>query len=129
MNEPTSGAQNVVEACARMREEERQHYTVADAVTDAKWLIGQPDGLMSPARTRQLVRTLLAAIEASPCYYKGALLGIPTFTLLAYDRAGHIAIREWANAAQAHGARPEKLADARAMVVQWEMRDDCRWPT
>jgi hypothetical protein len=84
---------------------------------------------MSPARARQLIRTLLAAIEASPCYYKGAVLGIPTFTFLAYDKAGHAAIRLWAQLAEQHGARPEKFASALAMVMAWERRDDLRWPT
>lgn len=122
-------ASDVVEACAKMREEARQVYTAANAVDDARWLINQPDGLMSPARTRQLIQTLLAAIEASPCYYKGVVLGIPTFTMLAYDPAGHAAIRLWAQLAEQHGARPEKWSSALAMVLSWERRDDLRWPT
>lgn len=121
--------ENVVAACAAMREAPGPEYTIVQAIDDAKWVRGTPDGILAPDAAKRTIVALLAALEASPCYFKGVRLGIPTFTILGYDRAGHIAIREWANAAQAHGCRMEKVTDARMRVVEWEMRLDCAWPT
>lgn len=121
---------DIIADCARMRYEAlNKPMTIVDAIDNATWVRRTPDASLAPATAKATIIALLSALEASPCYFKGARLGIPTFTFLAYDRAGHIGIREWANAAQAHGCRLEKVKEARAKVVQWEMRDDCRWPT
>lgn len=127
VNKPDTST--VVEACAAMREQARENYTVAQALDDALWLRRTPDAVLSPDRSKQIIATLLAATEASPCFYKGVRDGVPTFTLLAYDQAGHAAIRIWAQLAEQHGARPEKFASAIAMVTSWERRPDLRWPT
>src|SRR5258708_24957373 len=112
MEKPTT---NVIAACAEQREAkhaaEQQPMTIPEAISQAIWTRKTPDGFLDPALAKKTIVALLSALEASPCYFKGARLGIPTFTLLAYDRAGHIAIREWANAAQAHGCRMEKVTD------------------
>src|SRR5712664_1805808 len=116
-------AADVVADSARMREETaRKTYTIADAIDDARWLRRTPDGVLSPDRSKQVIDTLLAALEASPCYFKGARLGIPTFTLIAYDLAGQIAILKWAEVAEAHGCRHEKVQDALAKVTEWGKR-------
>lgn len=126
MNEPTKG---VVADCAEMREAPRAETTIPEAISTAQWLRRTPDAVLAPDAAKRVIDTLLAAIEASPSYFKGAHLGIPTFTLLAYDRAGHLAIDEWIKQAAAHGCRPEKLDDARARLAEFMQRTDCAWPT
>src|SRR5712664_2803905 len=122
-------ASKVVEDCARMREgAARQNYTIAEAVSDARWLRRTPDAAVLPERARQTIDTLLAALEASPCFLKGAVLGIPTFTILAYDRAGHVAMTRWAHAAEDHGCRQDKVQEVRAKATEWALRTDCKWP-
>lgn len=120
---------DVVADCARMREEARREFTIADAIAEAEWLAKTPDGVLSHAVAKQTVLALLAALQSSPCYYKAVQRGIPTFTFLAYDKAGHDAIRLWSVLAEKHGARPEKYVTARTMVAAWEQRTDLRWPT
>lgn len=122
-------ASAVVADMEAVREAPLANYTIPHAIDDALWARRTPDGLLSPERSKQVIVALLAALEASPCFLKGAREGIPTFTLLAYDPAGHAAIRRWADLAQTHGARPEKYESALAMVRQWEQRHDLKWPT
>lgn len=124
----TEQASKVIQDCAEQREAARAAYTIPEAVTDAQYLRRTPDAVLPLDRAKQVIDTLLAALEASPCYFKAARLGIPTFTLLAYDRAGHAAIRVWSAAAEAHGCRPEKVNDALATVSTWEQSPDCSWP-
>lgn len=119
----------VIADCAEMRDGQRPDMTVAEAIAQAQWVRRTPDGVLSPAIAKQTMEALLSALEASPCYFKGARLGIPTFTLLAYDRAGHLAIGEWIKQASAHGCRPEKVADASARLAEFMQRTDCSWPT
>ena len=122
-------ATQIVADCAAMREQPRANYTVPEAIADALWLERTPDAVVSRDRLKQIIATLHAGLQASPCYYKGAREGIPTFTILAYDRAGHAAIRHWADLADDHGARATKYESARAMVTEWLKRTDLRWPT
>lgn len=119
----------VIAACAKDREEAAaRQYTVADAIEDAQWIRRTPDAFVAPQRAKRCIVTLLAALEASPCYFKAARLGLPSFTLLPYDKAGHIALNVWATTAESHGCRPEKVADARAKVREWSQRPDLKWP-
>lgn len=104
-------------------------YKIGDAITDAQYYRAHPEVIVGPTQAKRVIDTLLAALEASPCYFKAAREGIPSFTLLAYDLAGHHAIRVWAGYAQNHGARPEKYESAVGMVYDWQNRDDLRWPT
>jgi hypothetical protein len=121
-------ASKVVQDCAQQREKARESYTIPEAIADAQYLRRTPDAVLTPGQAKQTIDALLAALEASPCYFKAARLGLPSFTLLPYDRAGHAAIRVWSAAAEAHGCRPEKVADALATVSTWEQRPDCKWP-
>lgn len=124
-----SGAGDVVEDCARLREAPVGTYTIPQAIEDALWLERTPDAVLAPAKARQIVATLHAALQANPAVYKGARYGIPLFALLAYDRAGHVAITAWSNAAEEHGCRPEKVEDARRILSRWAARSDLAWPT
>jgi hypothetical protein len=125
----TTDAKKIVDECAQQREQPERAMTVQEAIDEALWVERTPDGFLHPERSRTIIRTLHAALQASPCYYKGVRESIPTFTLLAYDPAGHAAIRRWADLAQTHGARPAKYESAIAMVRDWELRTDLRWPT
>jgi hypothetical protein len=104
-------------------------FTIANAIEEALWMRKTPDGYMTPEKQRLLVLTLLSALESSPCFFKGARLNIPTFTLLSYDLAGHAALQAWINAAEAHGCRPEKVDDARRILRTWSQLPGLRWPT
>jgi len=119
---------DVVRDCAAAREQPKPQYTIADAITDAQFYRQQPEYIVDLEKAKRVIDTLLSALEASPCYFKGARLGIPTFTLLAYDRAGHSAMLDWADAAEAHGCRAEKINEARAHAIEWADRPDARWP-
>lgn len=103
-------------------------YKVADAITDAQYYRAHPEVIVGPTQAKRVIDTLLAALEASPCYFKGVREGIPTFTLLAYDFAGHLALTRWIMEAQDHGCRPEKVVQARGMLAEWARRTDLRWP-
>lgn len=119
----------IVAECAAQREGTTADMTIPEAISTAQWLRRTPDGVLAPDSAKRVIDALLSALEASPCYFKGARLGIPTFTLLAYDLAGHKAIDEWIKQAAAHGCRPEKLANARSRLLEFEQRTDCAWPT
>lgn len=120
---------DVIKDCARMRAARAtQPMTIADAIDKVRWLERTPDGILDPLVAKRVMATLLGAIEASPCYYKAVTQNLPSFTLIP-ERAAVIALREWANAAKAHGARPEKYEPAFQMAVQWDMRPGIRWPT
>lgn len=106
-----------------------REYTIADAITDAQFYRSHPEAVVDGGNAKRTIDTLLAALETSPCYLKGVREGIPTFTLLAYDFAGHLALTRWIVEAQAHGCRPEKVVQARGMLAEWARRTDLRWPT
>lgn len=121
--------ENVVADSARMRDEEaNREYTVPRAIEDAQWIRRTPDAILAPDAAKRTIVALLAALEASPCYLKAARLNLPSFTILPYDKAGHFAIAVWADVAESHGCRPEKVADARAKFTTWTQRPDCKWP-
>lgn len=123
-------ARIILKDCAESRAQAAQRpMTIGEAIDEARWLESMHDGYLSGVRAKQTIITLHAALQSSPCFYKGMRENIPTFTLLAYDPAGHAAIRRWADLAQTHGARPEKYESALSMVRQWEQRPDLRWPT
>jgi hypothetical protein len=104
------------------------NYTIAQAIGDARWVQNTPDAVIAPDRSKQIILTLLAAIEASPCYLKASMLGMRPFVILPYDRAGDAAMLEWIRQADAHGCRADKVDDARAMLMQWRQRPDRVWP-
>jgi hypothetical protein len=119
----------IVSECAQLRDQAASRVmTIPNAIDAALWIERTPDAIVDPTVAKDIIRTLHAALQASPCYYKAARLGIPTFVLLAHDRAGHDAIFAWARVADMHGCRAEKVEDARAMAVQWSARPDCKWP-
>lgn len=121
--------QNVVSQCAAQREAAAaQVMTIPQAIDAAEWLRRTPDAILDGARAKTIIGTLLAGIESSPCFAKGLKLGLRTFTLLPYDRAGHAAIDTWILEAEAHGCRQVKVADARAILNEWSKRPDLKWP-
>jgi hypothetical protein len=127
--EAKASGSKVLQDMARMRAEtEARPMTIAEAIDKVRWVERTPDGILDPIVAKRVMATLLAALEASPCYFKAARLGLPSFTLIP-ERAAVIALREWANAAAAHGARREKYEPAFQMAVEWEMLPDLRWPT
>ena len=79
-------------------------------------------------RLHQFIDALLSALEASPVYLKAAKLGLPTFVLIASDRAAPAAIRMWAKEAEQHGCRKDKVDKARRISEQWDERTDTYWP-
>jgi hypothetical protein len=102
--------------------------TIPEAIDAALWLRGMSEPILSSDRARRIIETLLSALEASPCYFKGARHGIPTATFLAYDMAAHHALHEWAYAAQMHGAPREKYEWGHRLASEWKRRPDCKWP-
>jgi hypothetical protein len=120
---------DVIADCERMRNEAAARVmTIPEAINEGQWLRRTPDGILAPDVAKKTIEALLSALEASPCYFKGARLGIPVFTLLAYDRAGHVALRAWADAAEDHGCREGKVDEARRRAKEWSERPDCKWP-
>lgn len=116
-------------AAAREAMPVREMMTIAAALGQALWLRKQPEQLLDDKTAKQVIDALLAGIESSPCFMKGLMQGIPTFTLLAYDKAGHVAMRAWCATAEQHGCRHEKVDEARGKVSEWEKLPDARWPT
>lgn len=106
-----------------------REYKIADAIADAQFYRAHPEAVVDGANAKRTINTLLSALEASPCYLKAAREGIPSFTLLAYDFAGHLALTRWIMEAQDHGCRAEKVIQARGMLAEWTRRTDLRWPT
>lgn len=121
-------ARDVVDGCAEQRSTPKPEYTIQNAIEDALWLRGVPDGFATPDKMKLITETLFRAIEASPCFYKGLRLNIETFTLLAYDKAGWHALDGWIAEAADHGCREEKLIDARARLARFMQSQDARWP-
>jgi hypothetical protein len=102
--------------------------TIPRAIDNAEWMRRTPDAVLSIDAAKRTIDALLSALQASPCYFKAARLGLPSFTLLPYDMAGHHALITWAQKAEEHGCRPEKFAQARALAFEWSKRPDCKWP-
>lgn len=102
--------------------------TIPDAIDKSEWLRRTPDGRLDPDKAREIIITLLSAIEASPSFLKASKLGLRTFTILPYDRAGHVALAGWITQAAAHGCRPEKVQDAEKILADWSQRTDLKWP-
>lgn len=109
----------VVEDCAAMREGPRADYTIARAIDDARWLRATPDAVISPARCKQIIETLLGGLERSPSYLKAMSLGQEVFVLMQQDRAAPAAIVAWADAAAEHGCPAEKLSEAYGISGRW----------
>jgi hypothetical protein len=123
------GEESVIDEMARMRNEPPPPMTVAEAIMLAVTIRTQPEFLIDPRAAKRVIDTLLSAIEASPCYLKGVREGIPTFVLLATDRAAIPALTEWIDHAAAHGCRAEKVENAMSILSNWRKRPDLRWPT
>lgn len=121
-------ADPVKEMSEQRQETAERPMTIPEAIDAALWMRNMPEALVSDARAKRIIDTLLSALQASPCYFKGAHLGIPTATFLAYDRAAHAALRTWSQQAYEHGATPEKYEWGIHLAIEWEKRPDCKWP-
>jgi hypothetical protein len=121
-----------VAACAQAREEAAKPkvMTIAQAVDHAAFLERIQDGIVAPDTARAAIRTLLAALQASPCYYKAVLKGEEVFVLRQQDRAAPHAISEWAQWAEQHGCSPAKVDSARTKASRWisQAIDTTKWP-
>lgn len=122
---------NVVAECASLREEAaRKEYTIAQAIQDAMWVRRTPDAVISPARAKQMITTLLSGIESSRCFLKALQNGEEVFVLRSIDRAAPFGIVAWADAAAERGCRAEKLDDAYRISGRWtnQPAEKTKWP-
>lgn len=127
---PQSKHHPVVDDCRDQRDATIPEYTISQAIDDARWVQRTPDALITElGKAKLIIRTLLAGLESNQTYLKSVCENVPVFCLRADDKAGHTAMRAWIVTAEHHGARPEKVEDARRILAKWEQRAGLRWPT
>lgn len=122
---------NVVAACAALREAPKPDYTIADAIDDAIWVRRTPDGFMEPEKGKLLIVTLLSALERSKCYLNAVRRGQEVFVLVQQDRAAASPIELWALDAQKHGCPEAKVQEALQTARRWREQQPnvTKWPT
>lgn len=113
------------EACAA------KPLTIPQAIHEALWMARTPDGFVTPTKARDVVLTLLSALQQNTCYLKAMLANQEVFVLRQHDLAAIEPMRLWAELAERHGASQEKVGSARTKAQRWDMqpRDTTRWPT
>jgi len=124
-------ARAVLADCARLREQATSHpMTVATAIERANWFRKQPELLVDSFTGKQIIDTLLSALEVNPCYLKAVRRGYGVFVLVESDRAAPAAIGQWALDAASHGCPDEKVQEALRMAEQWRNtpRLQTKWP-
>ena len=122
-------ASAIVEETAAQRAPE-SHYTIADAITDARFYRAHPEILIDGQKAKRVIDALLAALERSQSYLKAIQRGQEVFVLVEQDRAAPSVILAWATAAEEHGCESEKVNDAYHMAVRWSQQDEAntKWP-
>jgi len=130
----TAAPYDVVRQCAELREQQEKEaqkpMTIPEAIARAQWMQRTPDGFAEPMTMRKTIIALLAALEASPCYFKAVQKGEEVFVLRQSDRAAPFVIQHWAALADDHGCKPEKVIDAQAIASRWIALDlaTTKWP-
>jgi hypothetical protein len=124
-------AKEVISDCARMRAEQQDRpMTIREAIDKVRWCQATPDGIFDPIVAKRVMSTLLAALERSRCYYNATLRGQEVFVLVQQDRAAPAAIVAWADEAEAHGCKSEKVTQAYQLSGRWNSQpaDATKWP-
>lgn len=109
-----SNRSSVVEEMAVEREAQRQPMTIANAISKAKYLRQFPETVMSEKQSHEVIDTLLKALEASPCYLKATLAGMPTFVLIASDISATKAVGDWCS---------RRIADGRNVAGDFQITE------
>lgn len=93
--------------------------TIPEAITRAQDLRASPEMMISEKSARKIIDGLLSALEASPCYLKAMQRGEEVFVFREPDRAAVRPISLWADIAEAHDCRAEKVESARVKAKRW----------